>query len=188
MDAFTTVLMALGLAADAFAASVTSGIKIKFLRINSALMIATFFGCFQAMMPLLGWLIGRSLSGLILEVDHWLAFGLLTFVGYRMIYESFHAESARKELNPLNISILLMLSIATSIDALVVGISFAFLENYIANLIIAIGTITFLLSFLGVFIGNKFGNFFQEKVEILGGFILISIGIKILFSHLYQTP
>jgi putative Mn2+ efflux pump MntP len=188
MDIITTVFIAFGLAADAFAASITSGIKIKRLRIKNALMIATFFGFFQAFMPLVGWLLGRSLSGLISEVDHWVAFGLLTFVGCRMIYESIHSDPTRSELNPLNVYVLLTLSVATSIDALVVGISFAFLENYIANLVLAIGIITFLLAFIGVFIGNKFGNFFNNKVEIVGGLILIGIGTKILIEHLSQSP
>lgn len=188
MDVITTVLIAFGLAADAFAASITSGIKIKRLRIKNALMIATFFGFFQAIMPLVGWLIGRGLKGLISEVDHWIAFGLLGFVGCRMIYESIQSETISKQLNPLNLYVLLTLSIATSIDALVVGISFAFLQNYIATLVICIGVVTFVLSFIGVFIGNRFGNWFNNKIEIVGGLILISIGTKILFEHLSQSP
>ena len=188
MDVITTVLIAFGLAADAFAASITSGIKIKRLRIKNALMIATFFGFFQAIMPLVGWLIGRGLKGLISEVDHWIAFGLLGFVGCRMIYESIQSETISKQLNPLNLYVLLTLSIATSIDALVVGISFAFLQNYIATLVICIGVVTFALSFFGVFIGNNFGNWFNNKIEIVGGLILIFIGTKILFEHLLQSP
>lgn len=188
MDLITTVLIAFGLAADAFAASITSGIKIKRLSIKNALMIATFFGFFQAIMPLVGWLVGRGLKGLISEVDHWVAFGLLSFVGYRMIYESIHAETTKKEVDPLNLYILLTLSIATSIDALVVGISFAFLQNYIATLVISIGVVTFILSFIGVFIGNRFGNWFNNKIEVVGGLILIFIGAKILFEHLSQSP
>lgn len=184
MGTLTTIFIAFGLAADAFAAAITSGIKIKSLKVKQALLIATFFGCFQAVMPLVGWLIGRSFKGLISEVDHWVAFVLLTIVGCRMIYESVHVDPTRKELDPLNIYVLLTLSIATSIDALVIGISFAFLENYISTLVIIIGTITFILSFLGVFIGNKFGGFFSNKIEILGGLILISIGTKILVEHL----
>lgn len=188
MDVITTVLIAFGLAADAFAASITSGIKIKRLRIKNALVIATFFGFFQAIMPLVGWLLGRGLKGLISEVDHWVAFGLLGFVGCRMIYESIHSETTKKELNPLNVYVLLTLSVATSIDALIVGISFAFVQNYIATLAISIGVVTFILSFIGVFIGNKFGNWFSNKVEIVGGLILIFIGAKILFEHLSQSP
>lgn len=188
MDIFTTMLIAFGVAADAFAVAISSGIKIKSLKANHALLIATFFGCFQAFMPLVGWLIGRGLEDLISEVDHWIAFGLLTLVGCRMIYEASHEAPNRKELDPLNIYVLLTLSIATSIDALVIGISFAFLENYIAILIIGTGVITFLLSFLGVFIGNKFGSYFSNKIEIAGGLVLISIGTKILIQHLSQSP
>lgn len=184
MDTVTILFIAFGLAADAFAASITSGIKIKYLRVNNALIIATFFGFFQAVMPLLGWFIGRSLKGLISEVDHWVAFGLLTFIGCRMVYESIQVETTRKELDALNIYVLLVLSVATSIDALVVGISFAFLKNSIADLVVVIGIVTFLMSFIGVFVGNKFGILFGNKIEIIGGFILISIGIKILIEHL----
>lgn len=188
MDIITTVLIAFGLAADAFAVSITSGIKIKRLRIKNALMIATFFGFFQAIMPLVGWLVGRGLKGLISEVDHWVAFGLLGFVGCRMIYESIHSGTTRKELNPLNVYVLLTLSVATSIDALVVGISFAFLQKYIATLVISIGLVTFILSFIGVFVGNLFENWFNNKIEIMGGLILIYIGAKILLDHLLQSP
>lgn len=188
MDIITTMFIAFGLAADAFAASITSGIKIKRLRIKNALMIATFFGFFQTAMPLIGWLVGRSLKDLISEVDHWVAFGLLAIVGGRMIYESIHSNPSREELNPLNVYVLLTLSVATSIDALVVGISFAFLKSYIAALVVAIGIITFILSFIGVFIGNKFGNWFNNKIEVLGGIILIGIGTKILIEHLSQSP
>lgn len=187
MDIITTVFIALGLAADAFAASITCGIKIKRLRIKNALMIATFFGFFQTVMPLLGWLLGQGLKGFISEIDHWIAFGLLTFVGCRMIYEAMHSDTNQSKKNPLDIYVLLTLSLATSIDALVVGISFAFLKNYIATLVVVIGIITFLMAFSGVFIGNKFGNWFNNKIEILGGFILIGIGAKILFEHLSQS-
>lgn len=186
MDIITTMFIAIGLASDAFAVSITSGIKIKRLRIKNALMIATFFGCFQAVMPLIGWLLGYSLKGLISEVDHWVAFGLLTFVGGRMIYESIQLETTKTDLDPLNLYVLLSLSFATSIDALVVGISFAFLKNYIATLVTVIGVITFIMSFIGVFIGNKFGNYFNNKVEFLGGVILIGIGTKILIQHLLK--
>lgn len=188
MDIITTVFIALGLAADAFAASITTGIKIKHLKVKHALMVATFFGFFQTAMPLLGWLLGQGLKGFISQVDHWIAFGLLTFVGSRMIYESMHSETTQTELDPLNVSVLLTLSFATSIDALVVGISFAFLRDYIATLVVVIGIITFLMAFGGVFIGNKFGNWFNNKIEMLGGLILIGIGTKILFEHLSQSP
>lgn len=135
-------------------------------------------------MLLMGWLAGSSLKDFIAGSDHWIAFGLLSLVGCKMIYESIKSESSKKETNPLNVHVLLILSVATSIDALVVGVSFAFLKIFIVVSIIVIGTVTFLLSFLGVFAGNKFGHLFKNKIEIVGGLILISIGIKILIEHL----
>jgi len=184
MDIITIVLIAFGLAMDAFAVSITSGITIKNLKINHALTIAAFFGSFQAFMPLIGWLAGLSLTDYISGIDHWIAFGLLAFIGCKMIYESTRIESAHKETNPLNFHVLLLLSIATSIDALAVGVSFAFLQIAIATPIIIIGTITFALSFLGVFIGDKSGHLFENKIEIAGGIVLFAIGIKILLEHL----
>ena len=169
---------------DAFAVSITSGITIKRLKINHALRIALFFGLFQAIMPLVGWLAGLSLRGFIAEIDHWIAFGLLSFIGCKMIYESIAVQSKEKQINPLNIYVLLMLSVATSIDALAVGVSFAFLKISIVTPVIVIGAITFILSFFGVFVGNRIGHFFENKIEIAGGLILIGIGIKILLEHL----
>ena len=184
MDAITIIAIAFGLAMDAFAVSITSGITIKRLKINHALKIALFFGLFQAIMPLVGWLAGLSLRGFIAEIDHWIAFGLLSFIGCKMIYESIAVQSKEKQINPLNIYVLLMLSVATSIDALAVGVSFAFLKISIVTPAIVIGTITFILSFFGVFIGNRIGHFFENKIEIAGGLILIGIGVKILLEHL----
>ena len=184
MDIITIIAIAFGLAMDAFAVSITSGITIKRLEINHALRIALFFGLFQAIMPIVGWLAGLSLRGFIAEIDHWIAFGLLSFIGCKMIYESITVQSNEKQINPLNIYVLLMLSVATSIDALAVGVSFAFLKISILTPVIVIGTITFLLSFFGVFVGNRIGHFFENKIEIAGGLILIGIGAKILLEHL----
>ncbi len=169
---------------DAFAVSITNGITIKYLRINNALKIAIFFGSFQAFMPLVGWLAGLSLRDFISGIDHWIAFGLLSLIGCKMIYESIKIESRGEKVDPLNVYVLLMLSLATSIDALAVGVSLAFLKISIVTPIIVIGIVTFLLSFLGVFVGNKSGHFFENKIEIIGGLILIGIGIKILVEHL----
>jgi len=169
---------------DAFAVSITRGVTIKYLRIYSALTIATFFGAFQAVMPLIGWLAGLSLRDVISGFDHWIAFGLLSSIGFKMIYESFTVESSEKEINPLNVFVLLILSVVTSIDALAVGISLSFLKISIAIPAIIIGTVTFLLTLLGVFIGNRFGHFFENKIEIVGGLILIGIGVKILIEHI----
>jgi putative Mn2+ efflux pump MntP len=184
MDIITIIAIAFGLAMDAFAVSITSGITINRLKINHALKIALFFGLFQAIMPLVGWLAGLSLRGFIAEIDHWIAFGLLSFIGCKMIYESIAVQSSEKQINPLNIYVLLMLSVATSIDALAVGVSFAFLKISIVTPVMVIGTITFVLSFLGVFVGNRIGHFFENKIEIAGGLVLIGIGVKILIEHL----
>ncbi len=184
MNAIVTVSIAFGLAMDAFAVSIASGITIKHLKIKNALTIAACFGSFQAFMPLIGWLAGLSLREFILGVDHWIAFGLLNGIGLKMIYESCKVESIEGEMNPLNVFVLLILSVATSIDALAVGISLSFLKIAIAIPAIVIGAVTFLLTLLGVFVGNRFGHFFEKKIEILGGLVLIGIGIKILIEHL----
>jgi putative Mn2+ efflux pump MntP len=188
MDAATTILLSLGLAADAFAVAVSSGLAIKHMKVNKALKIALFFGVFQALMPVLGWLIGLSFSFLITPIDHWIAFGLLSFIGGRMIYESLQSEECEKKFNPLDTGTLITLSVATSIDALAVGLGFAVLKDSIALAVTAIGFITFFLAFAGVFIGHKCGNLFANKIEILGGAILIFIGSRILFLHLTELP
>ena len=188
MDAATTILLSLGLAADAFAVAVSSGLAIKHMKVNKALKIALFFGVFQALMPVIGWLIGLSFSFLITPIDHWIAFGLLSFIGGRMIYESLQSEEGEKKFNPLDTGTLITLSVATSIDALAVGLGFAVLKDSIALAVTAIGFITFFLAFAGVFIGHKCGNLFANKIEILGGAILIFIGSRILFLHLTELP
>ncbi len=184
MHIVTIVFVAFGLAMDAFAVSIASGVAIKDLRVEHALRIALFFGFFQAVMPVIGWLAGIGLKDFICGVDHWIAFGLLSLIGCKMIYESTKLETERKKINPLNVSVLLILSIATSIDALAVGVSFAFIQMAIITPIIVIGIVTFLLSYLGTFVGNKFGHFFERKIELAGGLILIGMGVKILIEHL----
>ena len=184
MDPLILLLIAFGLSMDAFAVSVSNGMTLRHQRANHAIRIGIFFGSFQALMPLLGWSAGIGLRDLISGVDHWIAFGLLSLIGGKMIYESMRMNGQKKELPPLSLLMLLMLSIATSIDALAVGISFALLDISIVTPIIVIGTVTFVLSFLGVLIGNKAGHFFEKKIEVIGGLILIGIGIKILIEHL----
>lgn len=184
MNIPTILVIALALAMDAFAVSVASGITIKKLRIKHAFTIAVWFGLFQALMPLIGWLGGMNLRQFIGGVDHWVAFGLLCFVGSKMIYESFRIDAVEKKANPLDISVLFVLSIATSIDALAAGISFAMLDVSIVAPILVIGLVTFSMSFIGVYIGNKSGHFFEKKIEIAGGILLIVIGIKILVEHM----
>jgi len=184
MDIISIIFIAFGLAMDAFAVSITSGLTIKHLKINDALKIAIFFGSFQAIMPLIGWSAGLGFRNFISGIDHWIAFGLLCIIGCKMIYESSKMEVNNKKIDPLNVYVLLMLSIATSIDALAVGLSLSFLNVSIALPVIIIGVITFLLSIFGVYFGNRFGHYFERKIEIIGGLILIGIGIRILITHL----
>jgi len=185
MSIITIILIALGLATDAFAVSIASGVIIKRLNITHALRIALSFGLFQAFMPIIGWLAGITLRNFIAGTDHWIAFGLLTFIGCKMIYESTKIEKIEKEFDPLNFYVLMLLSIATSIDALAVGLSLSLLKIFIVTPSIIIGGVTFLLCLAGVYIGEKFGHFFEKKIEIFGGIILIGIGIKILLQHLF---
>ena len=146
--------------------------------------MAFFFGGFQALMPLIGSLAGISVKEYVADYDHWIAFALLSAVGAKMIYESFKITPAEENFNPENILVLLVLSVATSIDALAVGITLSFLQVSIAIAVIIIGLVTFVLSYLGVLIGRKFGHFFENKIEALGGLVLIGLGAKILFEHL----
>jgi putative Mn2+ efflux pump MntP len=184
MNLLTITSISLGLAADSLAVSLTSGLIIRHVKINKALKIALFFGIFQGIMPFLGWLAGLTFRDLIAEFDHWIAFGLLLFIGGKMIYEAFPAEIENRKFNPLDFYTLLALAIATSIDALAVGLGMSFLRVSILFVCTFIGMVTFIVSFVGVFIGNKFGDLFGQKIEILGGLILIFIGSKILFEHL----
>ena len=179
----TIILIAIALAMDSFSVAITRGFtstKTKIL--SEALKIGFFFGTFQAVMPTIGWLAGLSIINLISEVDHWIAFGLLSLVGTRMIYESLTSGS-KKIASSSSLKVLIMLSIATSIDALAVGLSLSFLEESILIPAIIIGIITFSLSFIGVYIGKKLGNYF-EKMGVFGGIILIVIGLRVLIEHL----
>ena len=184
MGLITIIVIAVGLAMDAFAVSIVSGTAYKQLKIKHALRIAIFFGGFQALMPLVGSLAGLSIRAYIASYDHWIAFGLLSSVGGKMIYESFKISPVEENFMPSNIFVLLVLSVATSIDALAVGITLSFLRVSLAKAVIIIGLVTFVLSYLGVFIGKKFGYFFENKIEAVGGLILIGLGTKILFGHL----
>ena len=183
MNTLTIFIIALGLAMDAFAVSITSGIAIKRLRIRYALRIALFFGAFQAIMPVIGWFAGLGMRDLISAIDHWIAFTLLLMVGCKMIYEATLMDGEKDKRDPLNLYVLIILSIATSIDALAVGLSLSFINVAIIAPAVIIGVITFLLSFLGVYIGDRFGHFFESRIEILGGLILIGIGTRILIEH-----
>jgi putative Mn2+ efflux pump MntP len=179
----TIILIAIALAMDSFSASITRGFAMnKPTLLFEALKTGFFFGLFQALMPLIGWFVGISIIDFISGFDHWIAFGLLFFIGLRMIYESLSRE-AKQVVSSSSFKVLLILSVATSVDALAVGLSLSFIEASIIVPAIIIGFITFFFSFLGVFIGKKSGSFF-EKIGVLGGVILIVIGIRILIEHL----
>ena len=185
MNFITIIIIAIGLAMDAFAVSIASGVTLKRFKARPALRVALFFGGFQALMPVLGWLAGTSFQHYIAAFDHWVAFGLLTFIGGKMIYESFLIEKTENNCDPNNLATVFILAIATSIDALAVGLSFAVLNIQIIQPVIIIGVITFLLSLLGVYLGGKFGSLFENKIELIGGIVLIGIGFKILIEHLF---
>ncbi len=162
MSFFTNFLLGLGLSMDAFAVSMSSGTTIRSFRLTDALKLAFFFGGFQAFMPVLGWLGGSAVSGFVSDYAPWIAFLLLAFIGGKMIYEAIYGDPDGK-VNSLNYSMLLMLAIATSIDAFAVGISFAFLNTPILEPVIIIGCVTFFMSFCGAILGYRICHFLSMK-------------------------
>lgn len=190
MGAAELFLVAAGLSMDAFAVSVCKGLKMKKVNKLHCGIIALFFGGFQALMPLIGWFLGKQFESYITSIDHWIAFLLLVLIGGNMIKESRKKEEEEviKSDSRLNIKELFVLAVATSIDALAVGITFAFLKVDILLAVIIIGIITLILSAIGVFIGNIFGIRYKDKAELAGGVILILIGCKILVEHLGILP
>lgn len=179
--------MGVGLAMDAFAVSVCKGLAMKKLNKKQAVIIGLFFGGFQALMPFIGWVLGKQFESYITSIDHWIAFILLGFIGGKMIVEAVKAkeeEVVEKTDAPLDLKEMFLLSIATSIDALAVGITFAFLGTPIVEAITIIGITTFFISVIGVFVGNFFGSRYKNKAEFVGGLILVLIGLKILLEHL----
>ena len=175
-------LIAVGLSMDAFAVSVCKGLSVKKVGVKHAALAGLYFGGFQFLMPVIGYLLGFRFESVIETVDHWVAFVLLAFIGGNMIKESF---GKAEELNDdFGVKTMLLMAIATSIDALAVGITFAFLEVQIIPAAGLIGVTTFLLSFAGIYIGNVFGARYKSKAELAGGIILVLIGVKILLEHL----
>ena len=172
---------------DAFAVAVCKGLAMRKVNKKQAVVIGLFFGGFQALMPFIGWALGTQFESYITSIDHWIAFILLAFIGGKMVVEGYRLEEDEtvKELDPpLDMKEMFLLAIATSIDALAVGITFAFLNYPIVECITLIGLTTFVLSIAGVVVGNMFGSRYQKKAEIAGGIILILIGLKILLEHL----
>ena len=183
MGLLELLLTAVGLAMDAFAVSVCKGLGMRRMRYDQALVIGLYFGVFQALMPLLGWLLGTSFSKYIQAFDHWIAFVLLVFIGLNMVRESRDQEAEHVDPS-VGFKVMVILAIATSIDALAVGVTFAFLQVNIVPAVCFIGTVTFLLSVIGVKVGNVFGTRYKSRAELVGGLILIAIGVKILLEHL----
>ena len=175
-------LIAVGLSMDAFAVSVCKGLSVRGLKTKHLLLAGLYFGGFQFLMPVIGWLLGYRFEGMIQSVDHWIAFLLLGLIGANMIKESFGNEDELSD--DFGFRTMLLLAIATSIDALAVGVTFAFLEVKILPAAALIGVTTFLLSAAGIYIGHVFGMRYKAKAERLGGVILILIGLKILLEHL----
>ncbi len=185
-------LIGVGLSMDAFAVAICRGLGMRRVNYAHAAIIALFFGGFQAAMPLIGWVLGSQFATLIEPVDHWIAFALLAFVGGKMLWDAFHEDddenAASADGDHIDFKELLMLAIATSIDALAVGIGFAFLQVDIVPAIALIGVTTFVLSLVGVVIGNRFGARYEKPSTIVGGIVLILIGLKILLEHLGMFP
>ena len=176
------LLIAVGLSMDAFAVSVCKGLSVKKVGVKHAALAGLYFGGFQFLMPVIGYLLGFRFESVIESIDHWVAFVLLAFIGGNMIKESF---GKGEELNDdFGVRTMLLMAIATSIDALAVGITFAFLEVQILPAAGLIGVTTFLLSFVGIYIGNAFGTRYKSRAELAGGIILVVIGVKILLQHL----
>jgi putative Mn2+ efflux pump MntP len=184
MDLLTVFFLAVGLSMDAMAVAMVSGCATNKIELRPALLMAFFFGFFQILMPVIGWLAGLGFKKVISSFDHWLAFILLLFIGGKMIWENRRPEERHSRTNLPSLPVLLGLAVATSIDALAVGLSFSLLAVDIITPVLIIGLVTFSLSFLGVLAGHKFGSLIAGKVEILGGLILITIGFKILLEHL----
>ena len=196
MSILNIILIGVGLAMDAFAVTVAKSLSVKDIKKKEILTIAGVFGLFQGVMPLLGWLAGIKFESYITAVDHWIAFGLLAIIGGKMVYESLKGEEEADNDTNLEIAVasnksrftfknLFILGVATSIDALAVGVSFAFLNVSIVSAVVIIALTTFILCIAAVYIGKIFGSLIQKKAELFGGIILILIGIKILLEHIF---
>lgn len=182
------LLLGVGLAMDAFAVSICKGLAMRKVNKKQAVIIALFFGGFQAIMTVIGWLLCKGFQTYIEAFDHWIAFALLAFIGVKMIIETLREKEddvVIEEMDPpLDMKEMLMLAIATSIDALAVGISLAALDRPIVESAAIIGVVTFVISIIGVYIGKFFGNRYKKRAELTGGIILVLIGVKILCEHM----
>lgn len=182
MENMELILIALGLAMDAFAVAICKGLAMQRLEIKKAMIIGLWFGIFQGLMPAIGYFLGNTLEDWMNSIEHLIAFGLLAFIGYHMLKDAWKEEEPSIDAT-IGIKVMLILAIATSIDALTIGITFAFFEVNILLAVFIISSITFLLSVAGVMIGSKFGNQYGKQAEITGGLLLIGLGIKNLLEH-----
>ena len=176
-------LIAVGLSMDAFAVSVCKGLAMPKCTFKKAAIVGLWFGGFQALMPAIGYVLGAQFQEAIASIDHWIAFVLLALIGGNMIHEALDNDEEEADAS-LNVKTMFLLAVATSIDALAIGITFAFLKVNIIPAVCFIGSVTFIISFAGVKIGNVFGARYKNKAEIVGGIILILLGLKILLEHL----
>jgi putative Mn2+ efflux pump MntP len=183
MSIFTILTLSVGLAMDAFAVAICKGLAMKKMSVKKALIIGGYFGFFQGAMPLIGYLLGITFKSSINACDHWIAFGLLCLIGINMIREAMSKEEESVN-DSVAFKIMIVLAIATSIDALAIGVTFAIVDAPIIQAVSLIAIITFMLSIIGVKIGNVFGIRYKSKAEFLGGIVLIVLGFKILFEHL----
>lgn len=181
----TLLLIGIGLSFDSFAVSVSCGLMKQEIRFKQAALVAGSLAFFQALFPVAGWFLGTKINSLIASVDHWIAFGLLSLIGVRMIIEGVKPEGILKRFNPFNLRVLIGLSVATSIDALVVGLSFGFLDMPILFPMIVIGGVTFIASMLGMLFGKNVPANRSHQSLILGGVILTAMGVKIIAEHLW---
>ena len=184
MSFFSILIIAIGLGMDAFSVAVGVGAVSRYRSFMPAFRLSFHFGLFQVLMPLVGWYAGMTVAHIIARYDHWIAFGLLALVGGKMIKESFNKEEKVHATDPTRGVTLIILSLATSIDALAVGLSFAFLNISILLPSILIGIVTFVMTAIGMYFGDKLGRIFGNRIEMLGGIILIGIGVKILIDHM----
>lgn len=184
MGIIEIILIAVSLAMDAFAVSICKGLSMKKMDWKKAIIIGLYFGIFQGGMPLIGYFLGVGFEESIKFIDHWIAFGLLAFIGGNMIKEALSKNDEDEVDDSVDFKTMIVLAIATSIDALAVGVTFAFLNVNILLAVALIGIITFVISCIGVKLGNVFGDKYEKKAELAGGVVLVLIGLKILLEHL----
>ena len=177
------ILLAIGVAMDAFAASICKGIPLKKVAPKHAMLTAIWFGGFQALLPLIGYYLGASFSDFVSSIDHWIAFLLLGIIGVNMLRESFQKDECCSDKSDFSVRAMFPVALATSIDAMAVGVSLSFMDVNIWMAVLAIGIITAMFSGAGVYIGNMFGNRYKSKAEMTGGLILVVMGVRILLEH-----